>query len=169
MFDYRVMVRFGLDWKRLPSSAVIINQPESFYHLHKDLIRNVILVFCLLLLAFLGATYWWVQSRLVERKLRVSEENLRTTLDSISDAVITPDTKGCVVRMNPVARQLTGWKVEDVTGRALADIFNIVNSRIQEPAANPVTQVLQCGEVVGLATTPSSSAGTAAGRRQCRI
>ncbi|MDA3924087.1 MAG: PAS domain S-box protein [Kiritimatiellae bacterium] len=151
MFDHDVMLRFDLDGDLLPSSTTFINKPLSFYQFHKNLIYNVILGFVLLLLAFLGVSYGLVHSRRAARKLRISEENLRTTLYSIGDAVITTDTKGKIFRMNPVAQQLTGWRVEDACGLALEEVFSIVNSHTHKPSRNPVEKVLESGEVAGLA------------------
>jgi PAS domain S-box-containing protein len=83
--------------------------------------------------------------------LQDKEENLRTTLNSIGDAVITTDTEGRIVRMNPVAENLTGWSLEEAQGKPLSEVFNIVNALTNEPAANPVTRVLESGKIVGLA------------------
>ena len=44
-----------------------------------------------------------------EGELKKSEENLRITLNSIGDAVISTDLDGKIVRMNPVAERLCGW------------------------------------------------------------
>ena len=46
----------------------------------------------------------------IEKKLKEREEWLSTILESIGDAVIATDAKGCVTLMNPVAESLTGWK-----------------------------------------------------------
>ena len=86
-----------------------------------------------------------------EEALRCSEENLRTTLNSIGDAVIATDTRGVIARMNPVAEKLTGWLVEEAQGKSLIEVFNIVNVQTREPAVNPVGDVLENGEMVGLA------------------
>ena len=59
--------------------------------------------------------------------LRASEENLRTTLNSIGDAVISTDLSGKVVGMNPMAETLIGWKFEEIEGKAITDIFHIIN------------------------------------------
>lgn len=151
MFDYEALQRFNLNEKRLPPSSIFINKPLSFYQLHRNLIYNVVLAFLLLILAFLGVSYGLLRSRRSAKNLRASEENLRTTLDSIGDAVITTDTNGRVLRMNPVARRLTGWRIEDACGRVLEEVFNIVNSQTHKPVKSPVDIVLEFGEIAGLA------------------
>ncbi len=86
-----------------------------------------------------------------EEALRRSEENLRTTLNSIGDAVIATDVTGAVTRVNPVAEQLTGWTVEEARGMPLTEVFDVVNARTGEPAENPVARVIESSQIVGLA------------------
>jgi PAS domain S-box-containing protein len=86
-----------------------------------------------------------------ERLLSKSEEDLRVTLDSIGDAVIATDVQGGIIRMNPVAEQLTGWGAEEAEGKPLDQVFRIVNVRSREVVENPTQKVLATGEVVGLA------------------
>jgi PAS domain S-box-containing protein len=151
MFDYSAMRRFGLDRGRLPAGATVIHEPVSFYQQHKNLIIVSAVIIVLLLFALLCAFYGMLQSRLSEKRVRAGEENLRITLDSIGDAVIATDTEGRVVRMNPVARQLTGWDGGDAAGLPLDEVVRIFNARTGKPAENPVEHVLRHGEVVGLA------------------
>lgn len=89
--------------------------------------------------------------RKAERAARVSEENLRMTLDSIGDAVISVDVGGRVTRMNPVAERLCGWSMEAAYGKSLEEVFHIVNAETGDPAENPCAKVLATGNVVGLA------------------
>ena len=86
-----------------------------------------------------------------ERALRDSEESLRITLDSIGDGVISTDIGGKVIRMNPVAERLTGWKLEDATGQPLEEVFHIINGDTRTRVQNPVQRVLATGQIVGLA------------------
>lgn len=83
--------------------------------------------------------------------IRASEENLRMTLQSIGDAVIATDVNGMVVRMNPVAEQLTGWKLAEAKDKPLDEVFRIENAETDLPAENPVAKVLATGQIVGLA------------------
>ncbi len=76
-----------------------------------------------------------------EQRLRESEENLRITLSSIGDGVIATDSNGCVVRINPVAEQLTGWHEKEAKGKPLTDIFNVVPSDKRKPTENILTPV----------------------------
>jgi PAS domain S-box-containing protein len=84
-------------------------------------------------------------------ELTHSEQNLRTTLASIGDGVITCDNEGCVQMMNPVAQELTGWLESDAMGRPLTEVFRIVNETTSEPLESPVAKVQRLDRVVGLA------------------
>jgi two-component system, cell cycle sensor histidine kinase and response regulator CckA len=86
-----------------------------------------------------------------EERLRLSEENLAITLQSIGDAVIATDTAGLVTRMNPVAESLTGWTLKSANGQPLASVFRIVNADTRAEVNNPAEIVLTYGKVVGLA------------------
>jgi|GEM_PF-192014 len=86
-----------------------------------------------------------------EKDLRKSEEDLRTTLNSIGDAVIATDPDGKIVRMNPVAEDLTGWEEEKAKGKPLTEVFRIFNSQTGDKVENPVEKVIQSKKMVGLA------------------
>ncbi len=85
-----------------------------------------------------------------EEMLRLSEENISTTLNSIGDAVISTDNKGRIVRMNPVAEQLTGWSQLEAQKQPLEFIFKIVNQKTRRKVESPVNKVLKEGVSVGL-------------------
>lgn len=85
-----------------------------------------------------------------EEKLRVSEENLAITLQSIGDAVIATDAAGCITRMNPTAERLTNWTEQEAMGRPLTEIFHIINTQTREPLVNPVELVMKNRGVVSL-------------------
>ncbi len=86
-----------------------------------------------------------------EDALRRSEEQLRVTLASIGDAVLTVDTSGRVLFMNPVAVKLTGWELKDATGQPVRNIFRIINEITQLPSEDIVERVLSEGHIVSLA------------------
>jgi PAS domain S-box-containing protein len=80
-----------------------------------------------------------------------SEQNLRTTLASIGDGVITCDIDGKIQMMNPVAQELTGWLESQAQNRPLAEVFHIVNEDTRQPVETPVDKVLRLNRIVGIA------------------
>jgi PAS domain S-box-containing protein len=84
-------------------------------------------------------------------ELYQSEQQLRTTLESIGDGVITCDAKGRIQMMNPVARELTGWSQTEANGRQLEEIFRIVDETTREPVETPVAKVRRLDKIVGMA------------------
>lgn len=85
------------------------------------------------------------------KSLKSEKEILRSTLQSIGAAVIATDIKAEIVRMNPVAESLTGWKLQDAFGKSLEEVFCIQNIHAKEMIQNPVKKVLQTGKIVDLA------------------
>jgi PAS domain S-box-containing protein len=70
------------------------------------------------------------------------------TLSSIGDGVITTDMGGDIEYMNTVAEESTGWKLEDARGKAIMDVFNIVEEKSQEPPNNPADLCLKQGKSI---------------------
>ena len=54
-----------------------------------------------------------------------NNEQLSTILNSVSDAVIAMDQNGLITFMNPAAEILTGWVIEEASGKHVTDILNI--------------------------------------------
>ena len=90
------------------------------------------------------------QATLAREQLRLSQENLAITLQSIGDAVIATDRTGNITQMNATAERLTGWTLDEARGRPLADVFCIIDAQTRLPAASPVERVMALGTVVGL-------------------
>jgi len=85
-----------------------------------------------------------------ERALFEEKERAEITLHSIGDAVMTTDTQGNIVNMNPVAEQLTGWLLSEAIGLPLSTVYNIVDTKSQKLPINAVQYVLQYGNITGL-------------------
>ncbi|HPT88579.1 MAG TPA: PAS domain S-box protein [Bacillota bacterium] len=88
--------------------------------------------------------------KITEEALQAQNERLAVTLRSIGDGVIATDIQGNVVLINPVAERLTGWNQEEALGKHLSQIFHIVNDHTQEPCENPIKNILDNGQSVGL-------------------
>ena len=103
-----------------------------------------------------GSTLWHgFITDITERKrmqddIALNEAEMRTTLYSIGDAVISLDINACVLLMNPVAEQLTGWSESEAHGKPLEEVFCIINEKTRAKIDNPVTLVLNSGRNVAM-------------------
>jgi PAS domain S-box-containing protein len=86
----------------------------------------------------------------MEAALRESEQDLAITLDSIGDGVVATDAEGGVLRLNPVAEELTGFAREEAVGRPLEEIVRLVDARTREPLGDVVGRVRTEGRIVGV-------------------
>ena len=90
------------------------------------------------LIRLLGVEVDITERKLYEEALFREKESAQITLRSIGDGVITTDAECNVEYINPVAEELTGWKVDDASGRPIDDIFRGFHEETCEPIENPL-------------------------------
>jgi diguanylate cyclase (GGDEF)-like protein/PAS domain S-box-containing protein len=79
------------------------------------------------------------ERKLYEEALFREKESAQITLQSIGDGVITTDANSVIDYVNPVAEQLTGWRLEDAMGRPVEEVFRAFHEETCEPLENPLT------------------------------
>jgi diguanylate cyclase (GGDEF)-like protein/PAS domain S-box-containing protein len=78
------------------------------------------------------------ERKLYEEALFREKESAQITLQSIGDGVVTTDGEARVQYLNPVASELTGWRLDDAVGRNIDEIFRGFHEETCEPIENPV-------------------------------
>ncbi len=58
-----------------------------------------------------------------DARLAAEKEWLSVTLESIGDGVITTDSLGCIISMNPAAEHLTGWTQNEAAGKYTNEVY----------------------------------------------
>ena len=79
------------------------------------------------------------ERKLYEEALFREKESAQITLSSIGDGVITTNDECLVEYLNPVAEELTGWKLDDAAGRPIDEIFRGFHEETCEPLENPLS------------------------------
>lgn len=79
------------------------------------------------------------------------KERAQVTLHSIGDAVITTDRQGRIDVINPVAEQLTGWRLDEARGQPLSTVFRIFNALTGKAVESPLAKALDEKCIVPLA------------------
>ncbi|HWN17769.1 MAG TPA: EAL domain-containing protein [Gemmatimonadales bacterium] len=100
----------------------------------------------LVLVTIRDLTEW----RRAQESLFREKEQALITLESIGDAVITTDTAGRMLYLNPMAERLTGWRTTEALGLPSASILTLVSDLTREPIESTVARCLQAGRAVDL-------------------
>jgi len=95
------------------------------------------------LIRLLGVEVDITERKLYEEALFREKESAQITLRSIGDGVITTDADCMVEYINPVAEELTGWKVDDASGRPIDEIFRGFHEETCEPLENPLAVAIR--------------------------
>jgi diguanylate cyclase (GGDEF)-like protein/PAS domain S-box-containing protein len=86
-----------------------------------------------------------VARKLLEENLFHERNRAQVTLDCIGDAVICTDVAGNITFLNPVAERMTGWPLNEASGRPLAESFRIMDASTGEIAADPTKNAIGKG------------------------
>jgi len=155
----------GFDYRKkrvLAYTDSVPNTPWYFVakvdldELFSDLIfksSTPLIVIAIMILLFLLLLYLFYinQQKNNFKKLYKSNQEFKTTLYSIGDAVITTNNLGKVQYLNPVAEKLTGWNELEARDKSIGEVFVIINEKTREGVENPVKLVIEKGLIVGLA------------------
>lgn len=92
-FDYVQLQRFGISLRALPKNSHLVNEPESLYYKHKELIWSAVstLVFLLVFIAFLLAN--------IKRRVRAEKglQNILETSHTLFDVHVQQQFKQALV------------------------------------------------------------------------
>jgi len=95
------------------------------------------------LLRLVGVEHDITERRLYEEALFREKESAQITLQSIGDGVVTTNAASVIDYINPVAEELTGWKLEEAMGKPVEDIFRAFHEETCEPLENPLTVAIR--------------------------
>ncbi|HEX7416936.1 MAG TPA: EAL domain-containing protein [Steroidobacteraceae bacterium] len=95
------------------------------------------------LMRLIGSEMDITERKLYEEALFREKESAQITLQSIGDGVVTTDAQSTIDYINPVAEQLTGWRLEDAMGRKVEEVFRAFHEETCEPLENPLTMSIR--------------------------
>jgi diguanylate cyclase (GGDEF)-like protein/PAS domain S-box-containing protein len=95
------------------------------------------------LLRLVGVELDVTERKLYEEALFREKESAQITLQSIGDGVVTTNAASVIDYINPVAEDLTGWKLEDAMGKPVEEIFRAFHEETCEPLENPLTVAIR--------------------------
>jgi diguanylate cyclase (GGDEF)-like protein/PAS domain S-box-containing protein len=78
------------------------------------------------------------------------KERAQVTLNSIGDAVVSTNFWGRVTYLNIVAERMTGWSQAQASGRAIDDVFRLIDVTSRSPIPTPTARAIIENRTVGL-------------------
>ncbi len=76
------------------------------------------------------------------------KQQAEITLQSIGEGVISTDQFGRVVYMNPVAEIYTGWDANEIRGKHLSMVLNLVDESSHMKLSNPIEQCIESNATI---------------------
>src|SRR6202048_871638 len=95
------------------------------------------------LLRLVGVELDITERKIYEEALFREKESAQITLQSIGDGVITTDATSTIDYINPVAEELTGWRLEEAVGRPGEEIYRAFHEETCEPLENPLSVAIR--------------------------
>ena len=87
-----------------------------------------------------------------EDELFIRREWFTQTLESLSDGVISTDTKGIITMINKAACLISGWREEDAIGQFIDVVFEISNEGPGLKKLSPTMKAIATNHIVVLAS-----------------
>ncbi len=84
-----------------------------------------------------------------DRKHRTHRELLTSTLEALGQGIILVDREGAVTMLNAAAEAWTGWTQQEAIGKAVDQVFALINDSTAEPMPGPVGDFLR-GRATGI-------------------
>ncbi|MDY6950288.1 MAG: PAS domain S-box protein [Thermodesulfobacteriota bacterium] len=123
MFDYARLEQFDLTASLLPEGSLIVNEPLSFYEVHKGLIWIAISVIVVLGIAVAVLTANIMERKHAETALRESEQRFRAVFESATEGILIADKeKKIFLAGNKKIGEMLGYGREEIPRIGVADI-----------------------------------------------
>jgi diguanylate cyclase (GGDEF)-like protein/PAS domain S-box-containing protein len=91
-----------------------------------------------------------IERKIMEDVLFLEKERAQVTLSCIGDAVACTDSSGNITFLNFVAEKMTGWSLQEATGRPVTEALRILDASSREPTPDPMEMAIRQNRTVHL-------------------
>jgi len=123
MFDYRELTRFGISQSHLPPQSAVINEPDTFYTQHRDIILAGSAIISVLSLIIIVLLVNISLRKRYETALKESEEKYRDLYDHAPDMYHSINRDGIIIDCNETEATMLGYRKDEIIGRPIADFL----------------------------------------------
>jgi len=99
-FDYRVLMRLGINLKLLPEGSVLINEPSPFYSINRHQFWTIIISLVILSMVLVLLVINILERKQIEVRIKNQLSFLRTLMDTLPVPIWFTDRSGAIAGVN---------------------------------------------------------------------
>lgn len=111
IFDWKLMQYWGISESQLPKGSIVVNEPFNLKYrtllIAGDIIAKILVILLAVYLIRVSKGIRYNRNSSL-RKLDEEQERIRTTMNAVSDCIISLDCREMIVSINPAAQRLLG-------------------------------------------------------------
>jgi PAS domain S-box-containing protein len=105
-FDYRVLMRLGINRKLLPEGSILINEPSPFYSINRHQFWTIIISLVILSMVLVLLVINILERKQIEVRIKNQLSFLRTLMDTLPVPIYFTDRSGAIAGIN---RSFENW------------------------------------------------------------
>jgi len=146
VFDYKKLVNFSINIKKLPADSIIINQPEGNLIIPRQYVFSTLMLLVFLLFFAIYLIHTNTKIRNTRSEVKAEKMFSERIINTAEAAIVVLDTEGRVKLFNRFCEELSLYKKDEVLGKDAFDLFFTHGSRehhrqnLSDMLGNGVTQ-----------------------------
>ncbi|MCG8472861.1 MAG: PAS domain S-box protein [Desulfobacterales bacterium] len=110
IFDHHQLLKFGITKAQLPKGAEVINAPQPFYRLNRELFWVLVICFGILSVVLIFLIINIDEMKKAQTNLQKAEKRYRSIFENASKGIFLADLSGHILNINNAFAQMLGYK-----------------------------------------------------------
>jgi PAS domain S-box-containing protein len=124
VFDFKILGRFNISEKLLPTDSVIINRPVSFWRQYRTIWIPGVVIIGVLVISTVMLSKTVMRMQVAEKSLRDAIQLNKEIIDSAQEGIIVYDLDLLYRVWNPFMEKLSGIPAKNVLGLHPLEVFS---------------------------------------------
>jgi PAS domain S-box-containing protein len=118
-FDWHALHRWGLNGSNLPPGSVVLNKPPGLWESYAQYIVMGLILLVVQAVAILALLWQRAQRKVIQEKLKASQNRLESIVQSAMDAIIAIDDDQRIMVFNRAAEKMFGCREQEAIGTSI--------------------------------------------------
>lgn len=124
MFDGAQIVRWGVEFDKLPPDSLVINRPGSLWADYRGQTTAALVLLALQTATILGLIVMTRRRKLAERERMKAENRFRKIVDTANEGIIMTDPDQRITFVNDKLARMLGYRPEEMVGQGFQTLIH---------------------------------------------